>query len=526
MQLTDLEMLIADSAQQQNIPGLSIAITDDKQILATYEYGYANRESKEPVRASTRFEFGSIGKSFTAIALLQLVESGVLDLHKPLAEYLDWFELPSDYDPITPHHLLFHSAGIITGSDFSGEPWFEVYALRETRPAAAPGTHFHYSNIGYKALGLLLETLTGKPYRQVIYERILEPLGMRESVAWVTHAQRAELATGYFAYYNDRPMPPHKPLAPATWLETATADGCIIATATDLAIYARMLMNGGAEGILSAQAFQEMITPQISVANGSSYGYGLRLWEQEGHRYFGHSGGMVGYSAQMTIDPESNLAVTIMANSDHTDLEPLAHALLHRYRTGETRFAVVSPPPVDQLQDCCGLFVDEKDQSNHFSTTMRDGQLWLSHNGQESALERHAPDSFVSTMQPFDLFLLTFERTDDGVTHALCGAQSFRKEGAVLTPAPDYPAEWDQLVGHYRSYNPWAPGFRVIIQRGKLLFVYPQGDSVPLTQVGEHTYRIEITDPSPETVSFDTPINHRMLRAKTGGGWYYRTFTV
>src|SRR5919112_797137 len=117
---------------ERGIPGLALAITDSDRLLARRNYGYADLAALNPVNDETLFAFGSIGKSFTAICLLQLAEEGIIDLDAPVTNYLPWFAVQSPFAPISIHHLLTHTAGIIGGSDFPLDPRFEVWALRDT----------------------------------------------------------------------------------------------------------------------------------------------------------------------------------------------------------------------------------------------------------------------------------------------------------------------------------------------------------------------------------------------------------
>ena len=210
------------------------------------------------------------GKPFTAVCLLQLAEEGVIDLHAPVTTYLPWFAVRSQHAPITIHHLLSHTAGIIEGTDFPVDARFEVWALRET-DAVDPGKRGWYSNVGYKALGFLLEAVTGKPYAKIVQERILDPLGMTRSVATITHDARRRFAVGYVPYYDDRPWRPAHGLAQATWIETNTGDGCLASPADDLATFLRMLLNGGAgpDGrLLSEENFNLMRSPHAEFNPG------------------------------------------------------------------------------------------------------------------------------------------------------------------------------------------------------------------------------------------------------------------
>src|SRR5215210_4301207 len=147
-----------------NTPGLALALTDRERTLQISTYGFADLAARTPVSPETWFEIGSIGKSFTSLALLQEHEAGNLDLQAPVSRYLPWFETRSTFPPITIHHLLSHTAGIISGVDPSPSIEAQVWAMRELAPGSAPGTSFHYSNLGYKVLGLVLARLAGQPY--------------------------------------------------------------------------------------------------------------------------------------------------------------------------------------------------------------------------------------------------------------------------------------------------------------------------------------------------------------------------
>ena len=242
---TRLDRYIEIRMQAANTPGMAVALTDREKLLRISTYGYSDIAVQIPVRPDTLFEIGSISKSFTSIVLMQLREEGMLDLHEPVSRYLPWFDVKSEHRPITLHHLMSHSTGIIMGMEFTGEARYEVWALRETEASAPPGTYYHYSNVGYKALGVILEEILSKPYGEIIQERILNPLGMTNTDPIITHETRKRMAVGYEAYYDDRPIPRDHPLAPATRLEYRWGDGSVASTPADMATYLRMYLNKG-----------------------------------------------------------------------------------------------------------------------------------------------------------------------------------------------------------------------------------------------------------------------------------------
>jgi CubicO group peptidase (beta-lactamase class C family) len=270
---------------------IAVAMTDAEQTIALRTYG--------PVDDSTMFQIGSIGKSFTAIVAMQLVEEGLLDLHAPITDVLPWFSVGGGRAPITLHHLLTHSSGLIRGAEVATGSNYDVLALAETETGFDPGAHFWYSNVGYRTVGMMLERVTGRGYPDLVRERVLDRLGMHESEPWIVPEMRPRLAECMVPAFDDRPWRPGEPLAPATWIDSAEADGCVCCSAGDLATYLRALMTRD-ERVLSAAGWEAMLTPHVlndddDEQKGDHYGYGLDVRGSE----FGHSGAMIGSQAMM-----------------------------------------------------------------------------------------------------------------------------------------------------------------------------------------------------------------------------------
>ncbi len=240
--LVRLDRFVRQHLSASATPGL----TDRDHLLHAATYGYADAAARHPVTRDTLFDIASIGKWFTAVALLQQQEAGHLDLlHAPLSTYLPWFDVRSRFAPITAHHLLSHTAGLATAYGETPGSRYDAAALRDVEVAYAPGTHFHYSNTGYKVLGFLLEAVCGRPRAAAIEEGIYAPLAMGASLATVTQEWRERMAVGYAARYDDRPERRGARPLPAPWVEFTTGDGGGVSTATDLAAYARMILNRG-----------------------------------------------------------------------------------------------------------------------------------------------------------------------------------------------------------------------------------------------------------------------------------------
>src|SRR5207237_3299515 len=152
-------------------PGAVLGLTDRERRLGVIAAGRANAFTGAPGEEGTRFEIGSISKSFASVVALQEMEKGTLDVHAPVTESVPWFRVRSEYGPITTHHLLTHTSGLIMGMDFADDAIPAVESLARTSTGFAPGERYAYSNDGYKLLGLVLERVTGRSIRALLRER-------------------------------------------------------------------------------------------------------------------------------------------------------------------------------------------------------------------------------------------------------------------------------------------------------------------------------------------------------------------
>lgn len=525
-----LRRFIVAQMETQTLPGMAVALTDRESTLHISTYGYADIAAATPIRPETLFQTGSIGKSFTSIALLQEYEAGRLDLHAPVTTYLPWFAVPSPYPPITIHHLLTHTAGITSGSDFSPDSRTQVWALRDSAAAWAPGERFLYSNDGYKALGLVLDSLTGQPYAITMRERILAPLRMDHTAPTVTNDTRKHLATGYTSVYDDRPAPREKPLAPATWFETETADGCLASTAGDMAIYLRMLLNRGqgAEGrILTPESFDLLTQRAINVDDRRWYGYGLFSWEEDGHTLLGPGGGMPGFVSAITCDLDAGVGAVVLLNG-HGDVTTLAGYALHLLRAGRQGLELPLPPAlpdpltVENAAEYAGTYSSEK---RSFELRADEQRLLMEYQGTALPLERRGADAFYAPHPDFALALLRFGRGGEhAVTEAFHGADWYVNDRYGGPRAFDLPAEWSAYAGHYRAFTPWTTNFRVLIRKGSLILELPQyGVETPLQPAGRA--RFTMGDTMPGDLRFGPIVAGQAISASLLSGPYSRVNT-
>lgn len=516
-------------------PGLAIGITDREQLLYVSTYGYRDRGRFDPVMGETLFEIGSISKAFTSIALLQLQEQGMLNINDPVTHYLDWFEVQSAYAPITLRHLMSHTAGIVRGGDETPSAFTEAWNVRHTRAAAPPGELFHYSNTGYKILGLVLESVLDQPITQILQERVLAPLGMFDSTPAITTTIRSRMAVGYDPLFDDRPHRRGGALAPATWLESCSADGSICSTAEDMCRFLRLLLNKG-DGLLSLESFHQLTAPAIATddgLHGEQYALGLMVEKREGHHLLGHSGGMVGYLADALVDLDAGLGIVVLTNCPYSPMviTRFAWECLVSELAGKPlppavppdRYKVENPAPYCGTYQCDG---------KSFQITSQGEHLYLVWQGDIMRLEPVEEGGFLVPHPAFELYLLHFEgqevtgeAREPSIHQANYGPDCYIKEGSHPQSEIPHPARWDAYPGHYRSHDPWQTNFRVVLRSGSLIFIHPSGEEEPLSLIEGGLFRLGKDTRSPEFLHFDTIYQGQAMQVSYSGGAYSRTFT-
>ncbi|HXF71269.1 MAG TPA: serine hydrolase domain-containing protein [Actinomycetota bacterium] len=524
--------------------GAQVALTDRSRTLASVVLGTADRTG-EPLTPETRFQIGSISKSFAAVLAMQEAEAGRLDLGAPVRRYLPWFEVPSRFREPEVHHLLSHSSGLAQGTEFAADAHAALLLLRETEAGFPPGERFLYSNDGYKAVGLILEAVTGGPFPELLRERILEPLGMGRSEPEITLEGRAGSAPGHRRLFDDRPDHPSQPLVEAPWLPSATADGSILSTASDLCAYARVLLGGGRspEGrvLLAAGAFARMLEPRAVDPEepGAPYGFGIRTWREDGRRHAGHTGSMLGHVGRLAVDLDAGVGAAVLLNgASARDL--LARDELCRFALvaaaalaeGSAPPAPPSPPPADLVADAEAYAGRYEGEAGAIEVLARGERLRARWEGSEVPLEplvpsgvpaRRSADAFAAPAPGLDRFALRFRRDAAGrVVEAVHGPRCFRRPGRPAPPPPAPDPSWRAFTGDYRSPNPWAPAFSVVLREGRLVMIAPwlEGDE-ELAPLGDGRFRVG-PPWSPDRIRFEDVLGGKARRAVFDGAPWFR----
>jgi D-alanyl-D-alanine carboxypeptidase len=530
--LEHLDRTVERRMAEARTPGLALAVTHRQATLHLATFGTAVPEARQPVTADTLYSIGSVGKAFGAVAALQAYEAGLLDLHAPLAAVLPWFKVQSSFAPITAHHLLTHTSGLVHGNDLAPDARAIAWALRETETGFPPGERCHYSDAGYKLLGLALEAAAGRPYTELLRTGILEPLGMAATAPALTHDVRPRMARGYAPLYDDRPAHPSHPLVPAPWVETDSADGAVATTAGDAARFLRALLNGGrgpAGPIFSPESYRLMTRPWIEGDDSiwGHAGYGLYVFQRRGSAMVGHGGDTPGYEAYLVADLDRGIGVALLAAQPYPP--GLIRAVLDVVQAalaGEPLPPLPVPHDPAEIENAgayAGCYGDGKDV---LSLRARGRRLLLALDGGEVALEARGRDRFYVEHPRFDRHLLSFGRDEAGrVVAAWHGAGWYAAKGAHFPPAPEVPDEWRAYPGHYRSFSPWESNFRVLLRRGRLLLAWPEGDEEPLVPAGPATFRVGDEPWLPERLRFGPVVDGQAWSANLSGGEYGRTFT-
>jgi D-alanyl-D-alanine carboxypeptidase len=522
--------------------GAALAVTDREEILGIVVRGMADAASTTPVRPQTRFQIGSISKSFAAIVTMQEVDAGRLDLDVSVNELLPWLDLPEPFGPITMHHLLTHTAGLQAGTEDAPGLAGAVQLLRAFPATAPPGERFSYSNDGYKIVGAVLEELTGLPIHELLRDRLLGPLGMTSSVAAITDEVWTDLATGYEPMFTDRPAHLRHPLLPATRIVSNTADGSIVSTVVDMCAYARLLLtrgdrpDGRGGRILSEDGFVRLMASAVDDGEHGRYGYGLWEEEVEGQTWFGHTGGMVGYTALLATVHDDGLALVILQNGrgSRRGIGAAALAAVRAGLAGDPLPDPWTPPAATAIPDApryAGTYKGD-DGRTLVVEAIEDG-LSVSIGPVSARLERDPLDpdpgsTFLVAHPALERFPLEFPRDgDSAVVEAFHGGAWFRGE-RYQGPEPEEPAEaWRRHLGLYRNDDPWAAVLRIVLRKGRLAILWPTdttgedgGDLIPLEDGS-----FAVGDPAlPSRVRFEGDVRGMTAVTVVNGGRWFRSF--
>jgi CubicO group peptidase (beta-lactamase class C family) len=323
-----IDRFVSEEMSRQKIPGMAVAVVKNGEAVVAKGYGFANLEHQVPVTTHSIFQSGSVGKQFTAAAIVHLEERGKLRLDDNIARYLP--PTKARWGSITVRQLLTHTSGVPeyedevdSRRDYSERQLTELVGLLPRR--STPGHKFEYSNSGYLLLGIIIRMITGKFHADYIRENIFEPLGMK-TARIVSDADIVPNRVAGYRMSKDR-------ILNQDWVSPTfnqTADGCYRLSLNDFLAWERGVR---ARALLKPESWSQIFTPVV-LKSGKTHPYGF-AWEirqESGQTVHGHDGSFQGFEAILTRYIEEELTIIALANLAEVDLAQLTKHLVELIR--------------------------------------------------------------------------------------------------------------------------------------------------------------------------------------------------
>ena len=445
--LPEFEDWASTLLKSHQIPGTIVALARDGHLIYSQGFGYADVEQSRAIDEQTIFGIGSVTKSFTALAVMQLEEQGLLSVSDPVQLYIPKFRtLNWEYSRATTlHHLLTHTAGLpmydtellVTAGTLNATE------LKMIRPAldkhgaiqnmdelvefiadsgialvGAPGEHMSYANDGYALLGSVIERVSGMPYADFIQKTILDPLGMsRTTLSPDKYRQYDNVA----ALYAKEPTTEGAAVVPSPnlWYSPVHgAAGIFLNTCVrDMIQYLEVFRTGGTVGgrrIVSERSVKKILSQHVSIVPGHSYGYGMSIHDDfYGHMLYEHGGGAKGVSSEVALIPELGLTAVALSNLAGAPSGPVLMGAIHALH-GTNPQRALEPTPGAEADRALEKYAGAYANGDKVATvTLVDGQLMLTVSGMHVEL-KPSEDGVVQAThqgQPWEVHFL-FDRQD------------------------------------------------------------------------------------------------------------------
>lgn len=314
-----IDELVASQMQEQKIPGVAVGVFAGGEPILMKGYGFADVEHRAPVTPASVFHSASVGKQFTAVAIMLLVEDGKLGLDSSIRTYFP--DAPPSWQPVTIRHLLTHTSGIADYFDAMGTNGIEAYDSRRdyapdelrgifyTLPLVfEAGADFSYSNTGYALLGFLIQEVSGRFYGELLRERVFTPLGMPTAAV----VSESDIVPGRVAGYElvDGELKNEEWYAPTN----NTADGALYLSLLDYLAWDRALRE---RAILSDASWDEVYSAvRLNDGRQYPYGFGWNIDASQGAPWYHHSGGWLGFNLLVSRYLAHDLTIVVLSNLD------------------------------------------------------------------------------------------------------------------------------------------------------------------------------------------------------------------
>jgi len=346
--LARIDAYISAQMQTNHIPGVALGLVHNDQVMHVQGFGTADSTGRA-VTTHTPFILASVSKSFTALAVMQLVEAGKVELDAPVQRYLPWFRVadPVASARITLRHLLYHTSGIPSSGYACATNQVTMTLEQYVRSLATltldrpVGSRPDYCSTNYDVLGLIVQTVSGQPYATYMRQHIFAPLQMHDSFASEPEAKRDGLAQSYRWFFG-------VPTPIEDYNLSNVPAGYLISSAEDMTHYLIAQMNGGRFGstsILSSAGIATMHAPAVLREGGSgSYGMGWVNGPLAGVPAIWHDGNNVVASTRLLIEPQTHWGAILLVNAN--SLIPIdgANTALTSLADGVTRLLAGQTP--------------------------------------------------------------------------------------------------------------------------------------------------------------------------------------
>jgi CubicO group peptidase (beta-lactamase class C family) len=411
-----LERLVRREQREKRLPSLAAAVVRDGELVWELAVGGAEIEKELEATPDTQYRVGSITKTFTAAAIMQLRDAGKLDLEDTLDRHIGG----AAHRP-TLRQLLSHSSGL--QRETQDDSWLTlrfappdelVATLAEAEQVLPPGARFHYSNLAFALLGIVVERASGLPYQRYVRERLFEPLGLTRT----SFEPEPPAARGYLV----------QPYTDGVWrtveVETGAWDsaGQLWGTVRDLCRWAAFLGAPDDDSVLARSSVEEMRTVQALEDHErwtAGYGLGLML-RRDGERVLaGHSGSMPGFIARVFVSPSDKIGAAALTNESEASLDTLTLALVRaaveEWPVPPEPWAAGEAPPQD-VEPLLGSWFLEASRivfrwrEGRFEARFDDDREWAP----SSVFEREGEDRWRTVSGPEQGEMLRIERDERG----------------------------------------------------------------------------------------------------------------
>lgn len=415
--LAAIEKAIDEKRKELGIPGISLAIVKDDQIIYLKGLGEKDRDKKLPVTPDTQFAIGSASKAFTGMIAVMAADEGKLSLDDSPKKFLPYFTLRDQEAAakITIRDLLAHRSGLnrtdfamVTGL-LNREELIRVAG--EAKPTAKLGEKFQYQNIMYAAAGEVVAKAEKSTWDKLIASRIFKPLGMTNSD---TTAAAMQKARDYSIGYDYNPTTKVTRRLPQREIFAAAPAGAINSSARDMAQWVRLMLNNGTyngKRLVSEKGFDELVRKQMNIGGTVDYGLGWFLRQWNGHKVVEHGGNIDGFNSQVAMMPDQKLGFVLLTNVTASSLGAFAMNTIWKEIVGGPKIAETtsSVPAGDPKIEVGTYKIDGAPVT--FEVTIKDDKLSISVpgaptfqlvnlGGRRYKLAEPAPPGYFVTFRP------------------------------------------------------------------------------------------------------------------------------